>query len=71
MDKAKTAKIPVFTSIPVDNISGSLFDLGANYAAIGRQSGEVVANVLGRTRPGNHSRGQSFTRVVAGESDWP
>ena len=36
MDKAKTARIPVFTSIPNETtISGSLFDLGADYAAIG------------------------------------
>jgi putative tryptophan/tyrosine transport system substrate-binding protein len=46
MDKAKTAKIPVFTSIPVDSVSGSLLDLGANYADIGRQGGEIVADVL-------------------------
>ena len=51
MDKAKTAKIPVFTSMPGDAITGSLFDLGADYPAIGHQSGEIVANVLDGRNP--------------------
>jgi ABC-type uncharacterized transport system substrate-binding protein len=44
--KAKTAKIPVFTSTPGDATSGSLFDLGANYVAIGHVAGELAADVL-------------------------
>jgi putative tryptophan/tyrosine transport system substrate-binding protein len=51
MSKAKTAKIPVFTSAPRDSNSGSLFDLGANYEAIGHQAGELVADVLDGRNP--------------------
>jgi len=51
MEKATTAKIPVFTSMPGEAVTGSLFDLGADYAAIGHQSGEVVADVLDGRSP--------------------
>jgi putative ABC transport system substrate-binding protein len=51
LQKAKTAKIPVFTSMPGEAITGSLFDLGADYAAIGHQSGEIVADVLDGRNP--------------------
>jgi ABC-type uncharacterized transport system substrate-binding protein len=51
MHMAKTAKIPVFTSTPGDSISGSLFDLGANYVAIGHQSGEIAADILDGRSP--------------------
>jgi ABC-type uncharacterized transport system substrate-binding protein len=44
--KARLAKIPVFTSMPDDVHMDTLFDLGANYAAIGRQAGELAADVL-------------------------
>jgi ABC-type uncharacterized transport system substrate-binding protein len=44
--KAKTARIPVFTSTPRDSTTGSLFDLGADYQAIGHVSGEIAADVL-------------------------
>ena len=56
MHMAKTAKIPVFTSTPGDSISGSLFDLGANYVAIGHQSGEIAADILDGRRSGHHLR---------------
>src|SRR5208337_3182633 len=46
VSKARVARIPVFTSMPGDSTSGALFDLGANYVAIGRQAGELAANVL-------------------------
>jgi ABC-type uncharacterized transport system substrate-binding protein len=51
MHMAKTAKIPVFTSTPSDAVSGSLFDLGANYVAIGHQSGELAADILDGRSP--------------------
>jgi ABC-type uncharacterized transport system substrate-binding protein len=46
LNKAKTAKIPVFTSTPNDATAGSLFDLGADYPAIGYESGKIAAEVL-------------------------
>jgi putative ABC transport system substrate-binding protein len=44
--KAKLAKVPVFSSLPTDKISGTLFDLGANYHAIGYEVGKIAADVL-------------------------
>jgi ABC-type uncharacterized transport system substrate-binding protein len=44
--KAKAAKIPVFTSIPTSGVSGALFELGADYEAIGRVVGNLAADVL-------------------------
>ncbi len=46
VSKARVARIPVFTSTPRQSISGTLFDLGANYAQIGHASGDLVANIL-------------------------
>lgn len=46
VSKARTARIPVFTSIPRQSISGALFELGANYSAIGRLGGQLAADVL-------------------------
>jgi ABC-type uncharacterized transport system substrate-binding protein len=43
---AKRARIPVFTSLPGYVEKGALFDLGADYLAIGRVQGELVADVL-------------------------
>ena len=43
--KAKTARVPVFSSTPT-NVSSRLFDLGADYVALGRVIGNVVADVL-------------------------
>ena len=44
--KAVLAKVPVFSSIPFEKTSGTLFDLGANYHAIGYQMGNLAADVL-------------------------
>jgi putative tryptophan/tyrosine transport system substrate-binding protein len=44
--KAKLAKVPVFSSLPTEKTSGTLFDLGANYHAIGYQIGKIAADVL-------------------------
>jgi len=46
VSKARTARIPVFTSIPRNSTSGTLFELGADYAAIGYQAGLLAADVL-------------------------
>ena len=43
---AQRAKIPVFSSMPSNVSSGSLFDLGANYLEIGRTTGDLAADVL-------------------------
>lgn len=43
---ARRGKIPVFTVIPPSIKKGSLFDLGANYADVGRAVGELAADVL-------------------------
>lgn len=44
--KARLAQIPVFTSVPASGVSGALFELGANYESIGRQAGNLAADVL-------------------------
>ena len=44
--KAKIARIPVFTSIPKAGGSGALFELGADYNAIGHLAGNLAADVL-------------------------
>lgn len=46
ISKAKAAQIPVFSSIPSTGVSGALFELGANYEAIGRLAGNLAADVL-------------------------
>ena len=46
VSKARVARIPVFTSIPRQSVTGTLFELGANYGAIGHLAGELAADVL-------------------------
>ena len=46
VSKARLAEIPVFTSIPRNGESGTLFELGADYPAIGREAGNLAADVL-------------------------
>ena len=46
VSQAKTARIPVFTSLPRSTTTGALFELGADYPAIGRVAGGLVADVL-------------------------
>lgn len=46
VSKAKQAAVPVFTSIPRTKPSGTLFELGADYGAIGRDAGHLAADVL-------------------------
>jgi putative ABC transport system substrate-binding protein len=44
--KARTARIPVMTSMPQRKTTGALFELGADYIALGRQAGDLDADVL-------------------------
>jgi putative tryptophan/tyrosine transport system substrate-binding protein len=46
VSKARTARIPVFTSVPRKTPTGALFELGANYFATGHTAGELAADVL-------------------------
>jgi ABC-type uncharacterized transport system substrate-binding protein len=46
VSKAKAAHIPVFSSVPASGVSGALFELGADYLAIGRVTGNLAADVL-------------------------
>lgn len=46
VSKATAAHVPVFTSVPRSGESGALFELGADYDAIGRQAGNLAADVL-------------------------
>jgi ABC-type uncharacterized transport system substrate-binding protein len=46
---AKKGHIPVFTLIPPSVTKGALFDLGANFYEIGKQVGDLAANVLSGT----------------------
>jgi len=44
--KARTARIPVMTSMPQRKTTGALFELGADYIALGRQAGDLDADIL-------------------------
>ena len=46
VSKAKGAHIPVFTSIPTNGVTGTVFELGADYSAIGKVAGNLAADVL-------------------------
>jgi putative ABC transport system substrate-binding protein len=46
VSKAKAARIPVITSVPRSTPNGTLFELGADYIAIGRVAGNLAADVL-------------------------
>jgi ABC-type uncharacterized transport system substrate-binding protein len=51
VSKARVARIPVFTSVPRRKTTGALFELGANYFAIGHTAGELAADVLDGRSP--------------------
>ena len=53
VSKAKAARIPVFTSLPRSTPNGTLFELGADYLAIGRVAGNLAADVLDGHDPAN------------------
>jgi ABC-type uncharacterized transport system substrate-binding protein len=46
INAAKQARIPVFTLTPPTAERGALFDLGANFFEVGRQTGALAARVL-------------------------
>lgn len=46
VSKAKGARVPVFTSLPRSAANGTLFELGADYLAIGHVAGNLAADVL-------------------------
>jgi ABC-type uncharacterized transport system substrate-binding protein len=48
---AKQGKIPVFSLVPPNVNKGTLFDLGANFYEVGKQVGDLAANVLNGTDP--------------------
>ena len=48
---AKKARIPVFTLTPPTAKRGALFDLGANFTTIGRQTGELAVKILRGANP--------------------
>lgn len=48
---ATRARVPVFTSLPGNADKGALFDLGANYIAIGEVQGQLAADVLDGKSP--------------------
>src|SRR5437867_6061156 len=47
----KKGRIPVFTLAPPTAQRGALFDLGANFTTIGRQTGDLAAKILGGASP--------------------
>src|SRR5438093_5654630 len=48
---AKKGRIPVFTLTPPMAQRGAIFDLGANFITIGRQTGDLAAKILGGASP--------------------
>lgn len=46
INTATKGNVPVFTLIPPNVDKGAIFDLGANYPAIGREIGNLAADVL-------------------------
>ena len=53
LSAARRAQIPVFTSLPPNVSRGTLFDLGADYVDVGRQVGQLAADVLDGKNPGD------------------
>jgi ABC-type uncharacterized transport system substrate-binding protein len=51
MGAAKRAQVPTFTSLPGHADKGALFDLGADYYAIGVTQGQLAADVLDGRAP--------------------
>ena len=43
---ARKARIPVFTLTPPTAEKGALFDLGANFLEVGRQTGQMAVRIL-------------------------
>jgi len=48
---AKKGNIPVFTLTPPSALKGSLFDLGANFYDVGKESGRLAAEILKGANP--------------------
>jgi ABC-type uncharacterized transport system substrate-binding protein len=46
INTCRKARVPVFSSIPPNVNRGALFDLGANYSALGNSLGNLAADVL-------------------------
>ncbi|HMB74606.1 MAG TPA: ABC transporter substrate-binding protein [Gammaproteobacteria bacterium] len=51
IDAAQAAGVPTFTSVPGHADKGALFDIGADYYAIGETQGQLAADVLDGTDP--------------------
>src|SRR5262245_14390661 len=51
LNTARRAQIPVFTSLPPGVSKGTLFDLGADFVEVGRQVGQLAADVLDGKNP--------------------
>lgn len=51
VNAAKKARIPVFTLTPPTAQRGALFDLGANFYEVGRQTGALAARILNGADP--------------------
>ena len=43
---ARQGRIPVFSIVPPVAAKGALFDRGANFSLVGKQTGELAAQVL-------------------------
>lgn len=48
---AERGRIPVFTNTPGNSEKGALFDLGANYFEVGRETGRIAVQILNGTDP--------------------
>jgi ABC-type uncharacterized transport system substrate-binding protein len=51
IEAARKGRIPAFSIIPPNVNKGTLFDLGANFYEVGRQTGEIAARVLNGADP--------------------
>jgi putative ABC transport system substrate-binding protein len=48
---ARKARIPVFSSVPMEPNRGTLLDLGSNFYDAGRMTGNLAAEILGGVDP--------------------
>lgn len=48
---AERGRIPVFTNTPGNSEQGALFDLGANYFEVGRETGRIAVQILNGVDP--------------------
>ena len=64
LSAARQGRIPVFSIMPPTAVRGSLFDMGANFYLIGKETGQLAAQVLQGADPAHLPIGNSITEKL-------